>query len=400
MNYKKISFYSIIIFILFLIFILTVELSISLVTKSSYEDQTNLKKKYLNLISDYNKQSNDPNPNFYLVVDYKYYIDNKFNDNYSHYPLSNISNSKTIFCKENGHFKSIISDKFGFNNNNETYQKQIDTTIIGDSFGYGSCVDTNENVSGNLNNLGLITLNFSSSGNGLISNYAIFREYVSEYKPKNVLLFWYEGNDFHNTQDEYNSINLRRYIENKNFSQNLISKQEITDNNLQNFYEDLLNSENFVINEYELNFLELITLKNIKNVLRNGKIIIPNPYLFKNYNDDKFYENIIKDILYSIKNDVNNWGGNVIIVYLPDYWRYEILQDANLSTIRDMNYLKKKDNFLKIINHLNLKYLDFENILNNTNNPLTFFDNQSDPHYNKKGYQFLSNIIYNFLSSQ
>ena len=51
------------------------------------------------------------------------------------FPLSGISNIKTIFCNEEGFFSSYISDRYGFNNPDEVWnKKEIDTIIIGDSF--------------------------------------------------------------------------------------------------------------------------------------------------------------------------------------------------------------------------------------------------------------------------
>ena len=48
---------------------------------------------------------------------------------------------KTIYCNEHGYFTNFMSDRYGFNNNDEVWDSdQIEYLLIGDSFLLGSCV--------------------------------------------------------------------------------------------------------------------------------------------------------------------------------------------------------------------------------------------------------------------
>ena len=49
---------------------------------------------------------------------------NYINEKNTIFPLSGISNVETIYCKENGFFSKYQSDKFGFNNPNEDWNKK------------------------------------------------------------------------------------------------------------------------------------------------------------------------------------------------------------------------------------------------------------------------------------
>ena len=52
------------------------------------------------------------------------------NDNI--FPLSGFSNTKTIFCNENGYFSIFESDRYGFNNPDEQWDsKEISYLFIG-----------------------------------------------------------------------------------------------------------------------------------------------------------------------------------------------------------------------------------------------------------------------------
>ena len=58
------------------------------------------------------------------------------------YPLSGISNSQTIHCNENGYYTLFESDRYGFNNPDDQWDKDnIEFFIVGDSFAMGECVN-------------------------------------------------------------------------------------------------------------------------------------------------------------------------------------------------------------------------------------------------------------------
>jgi len=55
------------------------------------------------------------------------------------FPLSGISNSETIYCDENGYYSIYQSDRYGFNNPDENWdKKEIEYLLVGDSFVHGA----------------------------------------------------------------------------------------------------------------------------------------------------------------------------------------------------------------------------------------------------------------------
>ena len=67
------------------------------------------------------------------------------------FPLSGLSYSKTIDCNENGYYSTFLSDRYGFNNeDNDWSKKTINFLLIGDSNAMGSCVNPEQNIIGNL----------------------------------------------------------------------------------------------------------------------------------------------------------------------------------------------------------------------------------------------------------
>jgi hypothetical protein len=102
----------------------------------------------------------------------------KKNDNI--FFLSGIKNSETIVCNENGYYSIYQSDRYGFNNpDNEWDKKEIEYFLVGDSFTHGSCVNRPNDISSVLRNLSNKSiLNLGMRGNGPLIEYTTLREYL------------------------------------------------------------------------------------------------------------------------------------------------------------------------------------------------------------------------------
>lgn len=97
--------------------------------------------------------------------------------NYPLFPLSGISQKKTIMCNESGYYNNYISDRFGFNNDDKVYEKKdIHSVFIGDSFLHGACVNNVNNLISNLRSTKFFNekniLNLGYGGNGPLINLA------------------------------------------------------------------------------------------------------------------------------------------------------------------------------------------------------------------------------------
>ena len=145
-------------------------------------------------------------------------------NNYSIFPLAGISNSKTIYCNENGNYSIYQSDRYGFNNPDwEWDKKKIEYLLVGDSYAHGACVNRPNDISSVLRNLSnKSVLNLGQGGNGPLIEYATLREYLNT-NVKKVLWIYYEGNDLINLINEKDNKFLINYLNDLNFTQNLKS---------------------------------------------------------------------------------------------------------------------------------------------------------------------------------
>ena len=299
--------------------------------------------------------------------------------------LSNISNSKTILCNENGYYSTYSSDRYGFNNPDEEWDtNEIEYLLLGDSFTQGYCVNRGQEIASILRNLSKKSiLNLGFGSNGPLTEYAALREY---FKPniKNIIWFYYEGNDIQDLKSELMSPILTKYTTDLNFTQELILRQneidEITKIKMEKIielYEKRIIENNF-INRF-VNFIKVINL-------RNG--IFTKSHTKKNLEDNLYSE--FKEILKNANNFSKKNNTKFYFVYLPEYKRYK-------TNYNDSSYLLIK----KIVNELNIPFIDIhEEVFKKENFPLKLFPFQMNGHYNEVGYMKVANAVFKSILNE
>ena len=155
------------------------------------------------------------------------------------HPLSSISKSQTIHCNENGYFSEHLTDRYGFNNPDPAWDKEvIDYLIIGDSFARGACVNRGYDIASQLRKYlkkNVITIGFDSERS--LTSFASLREYSTK-KTKSVIWLYHEDSDLNDLNLEYENKLLKRYLDDENFSQNLREKQKLIDETIAKIIEE------------------------------------------------------------------------------------------------------------------------------------------------------------------
>ncbi len=301
--------------------------------------------------------------------------------NYPLFPLSGISNKKTIMCNESGYFNYYLSDRFGFNNNDDIYKKKnIHSVFIGDSFLHGACVKNKDNLVSNLQLSsffkGKNILNLGYGGNGPLLSLATLREYFP--KNKNIkYLFWiyYEGNDLNELNNEIMDKKLIKYVKNSEYSQNLRVKQAKIDN-----YVLKVLKENKKIGDQT----DLFSVNNMFSILGLDRIrgLVYSKFDFSGeYKKNIKTINSFEKVASHIKNYTKNFGTKVVFIYIPSSFESE--------------GKKYHNDILKIIKNNNITFLDL------SNNKF-IKDKKMYPkfgaHFNEDGYRVLSDKISLFMS--
>jgi hypothetical protein len=305
------------------------------------------------------------------------------------FSLSGVSNAKTIFCNESGYFSNYQSDRYGFNNpDSEWDSKEIEYLLVGDSYAHGACVNRPHDFASVLRKLSkksVISLGYM--GNGPLNEYASLREYIPK-NVKNIIWMFYEENDLRDLSFEIKNKILLKYIEDKNFSQNLKSKQDKLDFYLKEKIENELivskNNEEYWKSYYTtkkvvLRFLRLDKTKNFFTSVNKKKY---------SFNNAKSLEEF-KNILFLTKKLADENNSNLHFVYLGSYYRYKSNFFSNHSFLS--NYSK----IVKIVNDLDVPLIDTnEAFFAKEKNPIDYFPFARYSHYTVEGYNKLSSLIY------
>jgi hypothetical protein len=360
-----------IILFLFLFFIFYFfESYLSLISKNQSRSDI-----YKYLINQNNKVGLTVGPNTYL------------NKNYKLFPLSGISNTKTVYCNENGYFSIYQSDRYGFNNpDDEWNNKKVKFLLIGDSFTHGACVNRPEDIASNLRLLSnKSVLNLGYGGNGPLIEFATLREYLL---PRVEMVFWMylEGNDLYNLKNEIKNKTLIKYLNDFSYTQNLRFKQNEIDKIANTIVNKEILNDNFQLykhSQLRYKILKFIRLNKVKKFIQ--KRITKNKI---NNFEDKIFEDFREILKLSKEFTIKN-NSKLYFVYLPEYHRYKTNYDN-----ANYNYVKN------IVDELEIPFIDIhKEIFKKEKNPLELFPYKLNGHYNKKGYKKIAETLYDFTKN-
>ena len=301
-----------------------------------------------------------------------------------YFPASSISLKNTVMCEESSGMISYLSDRYGFNNDDIIWDKEITATLIGDSFVHGDCVSREKTISGNLNHLAnkYFFLNLGMGGNGPLLKLLSLREFGFVRKTKNILWFYFEGNDFIELEFESSSRILSSYLYDAKFTQNLSSKTQNLDKKFLTIHNKIMKNQKFP------NFLlprlkNILVLKNIRGLLSR---LSAQDLKEGNFNIDKYEKILIKAKEFSLINKANFY-----FIYLPTFERFsdsQLIHDEFLNKRVVINTMKAND----------IKVIDISNLVFETSqDPLEFFPDRKNGHYNEKGYREIAKKLIEIL---
>jgi len=340
---------------------------------------------FRNVLEVYNdlKTAND---NIFISANFENEIKDSTDKNI--FPLSLPSKTKVIHCNEGGFWATHHSDRYGFNNPDDIWDyNKIDLVLVGDSFVRSACVNENDSLSVNLKKLSnLNVLNLSKDDTGTLHQFAILREYFPEKKVKKLIWVYYE-NDIANLGNELNNKILKKYFTDKNFSQNLVNKQNII-NKL--YYDQQLKlieiwnknpslvRFNASLNNDRFSYLKLYTVRNIireRFFEKKKETIMP----------DDMYENF-KIIIHNVNSQLKEKNIKFYFVYLSARFNYA-------QNFEPESYFK----IIKIIKDLDIPLINIHESLKEHPDPLSLFPFRRQLHYNEKGYKFVAEKIHDFI---
>jgi len=307
------------------------------------------------------------------------------------YPLGTISNSTTIFHNESDYYPIIETDEHGFNNPKGLYiENKVDIVLIGDSFTEGYSVHSDESISAVLRQLDFKAISVGKGSNGSLIELASLKEYAEPLKPKIVLWLHYV-NDIGNLVHEMESSILRKYLNEDDYSQNLMSRQEEIDGVLINYLVEWEKEREERAKEREerdrLSNHRVITITKLYNLRKKINLVptpVPSvpPVPTPPKTPDLFFH-LFRDILTKSKQIVSKWEGKMYFVYLPSYDRYSPGVEHP-----DHNFV------MQTAIELDIPIIDIhKKVFEPHPDPLSLFPFRMKSHYNAEGYRLVAEAI-------
>ena len=318
------------------------------------------------------------------------YIKSK-NKNSSFMPEVNnleIDKFRIIRCgyQESGKYHLFyLPDKNGFRENLNELYLNTDIVLIGDSFGFSSCVNSPFDLKSNLQKyLNKKVLNLSVSGTGPIEQFKIIEKFTKDTNFKTFIWLFYEGND-HNQLKNINDRLNKMVV--KPTSKILKSKSEIFVN-----YQEINQNLNFLDFEWK-NENEVKLKIYISEKLRGLNSFIKLFFNYTKVDNNENYEKILKKMeIYLSKKKIQD----KYIYFIPKYTRLSHKKKDH-PEIEYLNSIKEYVEKLALMN--GFKFIDGTKFLEGMEKSLDVFHYNLPTHFNEKGYNLTAHYLSKHLNN-
>jgi hypothetical protein len=287
-------------------------------------------------------------------------------------PLGTISLKTIVLDNETGTFETFTSDEHGFHNPPGSWDaEEIDILLVGDSYAMGANVRSGADIRSQLSTYGKKVITLGMNGNGPLLELAGLSEYGKHLKPNIVLWLYYELNDLSDLETSKECRILREYL-NDSFSQNLLHRQNEIDKEYIAFYEQVRKRKETSFEKLTRFLVRFITLNDSRGRLK----LLTKPL--------ESQLPLFETILEKAQNLTASWGGKLIFVYIPDYYRYSYEKDDRYAY---------RNQVLEIVKKLDIPIIDFHETIEQQTDPLLLFPFRVHGHFTEEGYALLAATI-------
>lgn len=281
-------------------------------------------------------------------------------------PLAGVSSSTTALCNEPGPYILYYADEYGFRNPPGLHT-QADVIIVGDSFAQGECVPPGKDTAGLLRAKGHKAVSLGASGVGPMVELGIFKEYGLRLKPKVVIWYFFEDNDLDDMHQEAAVPRLGYYLTNDAYSQKLVERQPEIDAFWRNFLANVQPSA--LTDDKGTRLGGILSLRAVRRLVGlSSDIYWP-------------WEGQFAAVLTKVKALSEAQGAKVHFVFLPGWSRYGTKPRLD------------KEEVFALVRGLDLPILDFDQVLQETQDPLAHFPSRKFGHYNIQGHALLADAV-------
>jgi hypothetical protein len=288
--------------------------------------------------------------------------------------LSGFPEMKVVLCTTKDDAITYTADRYGFNNPDRLYDRPLELMLLGDSFVEGFCLPPGQDLASQLRKGGVGAASMGIRGNGPLLELATFGRFGQIFRPRHVVLVFFEGNDWQNLEAELTEPWLRAAIApdvnfgSQSTAQETLRRAQIVmaeDNKEQITVADLLTKtemlRNFVALQQTFTRLGLIY----------PKIAQPMPEF--------------RQILHRAKAISQRWDGTFSMVYVPRVDRFlgAFSSDQAFDQLRTI--------VLDAAGAEGIEVIDLCEALGNQHDPARMY--APDGHFSRDGAAFAADVI-------
>ena len=286
-------------------------------------------------------------------------------------PLGGVARVETVLCNEPGFYVTYMSDRYGFNNPDATWDAPVGIAAVGDSFTQGVCVKPGENYAALLH-----ALNVGSSGAGPLIELAALREYLPAMKPRIVLWFFFEGNDLPGDfAIETKSPLLRGYLDGR--TQGLPGRAAGADAALRAYVDALIAAgpERIETSAGPIQTaISFIGLAQTRAALALPAALGPADYL------------LFERVLGEAKKSAAGWGGRLYVVYIPSFCA--VVGDKCAPVLGEV-----RSHVIETSRTLDLPVIDLLQALQRADDPRGLFTRRDGGHFGPRGNRIVAEAV-------
>ena len=347
----------------------------------------NSKSYFDQIISERNKDNNI----FPLIYSINDQIDLKV-DNEEIYSFGGVGNKEILWCNDEGIYQTFFSDRYGLNNPDHLWDKEINIFLLGDSYLMGHCVDFEKTIAQRIRKEYPNTINLSYSMGGALNMLGALSEYTIGQKPNLVIKFIYT-NDIVDTFKEYQFDTTRGYLNDE--LQYLVNKSDKVNKSTLEIAMEIINNlpskeaksnkpnvfeidQNLLEKKYFFSKNSLIEISKLQQTRNFFQIPSLKSYAL-NY-DYKMYS----EVLDKIKSKTNEINSKLLVVILPSY---KMIGKKSLQI----------DRTSEILQELDIEYINIHEIFNKDEINRDQIFKFPSSHYNELGYKLVSDYVLKYV---
>ena len=168
---------------------------------------------------------------------------------------------------------------------------------------------------------------------------------------------------------------LKKYLNERNFSQNLIERQDEIDSVLKKYVLNEQEKERFA----KRPFIKIFKLYNLRKKLK----LVPTVNNISDLTSDEDNKRLFREIILKSKKITENWKGKIYFVYLPAYTKYSTGQNH-----------PKKNIVIDIVDKLNIPIIDLhDEVFKIHSDPISLYPLRIHGHYTSEAYGLISEAI-------